>query len=121
MALQLTISHLRFRYATASEWVLQDVSLDLRGGEFVVIAGTSGAGKSTLLNCINGSAVAYGEMHGQIALNGVALTGQPVAQIARSISTVAQDAEGQIVTLDGQHRGVAFRQCAVSIGFVLHY
>jgi hypothetical protein len=60
-------------------------------------------------------------MHGQIALNGVALTGQPVAQIARSISTVAQDAEGQIVTLDGQHRGVAFRQCAVSIGFVLHY
>jgi energy-coupling factor transporter ATP-binding protein EcfA2 len=99
MALQLTISHLRFRYATASEWVLQDVSLDLRGGEFVVIAGTSGAGKSTLLNCINGSAVVYGEMHGQIALNGVALTGQPVAQIARSISTVAQDAEGQIVTL----------------------
>ncbi len=99
MALQLTISHLRFRYATASEWVLQDVSLDLRGGEFVVIAGTSGAGKSTLLNCINGSAVVYGEMHGRIALNGVALTGQPVAQIARSISTVAQDAEGQIVTL----------------------
>jgi energy-coupling factor transport system ATP-binding protein len=69
------------------------VSQEQRGREFVVIAGTSGAGKTTLLNCINGRAVANGEKHGQIALNGVALTGQPVAQIARSISTVAQDAE----------------------------
>ena len=51
MALQLTISHLRFRYATASEWVLQDVSLDLRGGEFVVIAGTSGAAQLYQRQC----------------------------------------------------------------------
>lgn len=99
MALHLTISDLRFRYATARDWTFRGLSLNLCGGEFVVLAGVSGVGKSTLLNCINGSAALAGEMHGQITLDGTPLIGQPVAQIAPLIGTVAQDAEGQIVTL----------------------
>lgn len=34
--------------------VLNDISLDIRQGEVVVILGPSGCGKSTLLRCING-------------------------------------------------------------------
>ncbi|WP_366656114.1 ABC transporter ATP-binding protein [Fodinicurvata sp. EGI_FJ10296] len=34
--------------------VLQDLDLDIRQGEFLVLLGSSGCGKSTLLNCIAG-------------------------------------------------------------------
>jgi putative ABC transport system ATP-binding protein len=35
-------------------WALQDIDLEIGGGEFVAIAGKSGSGKSTLLNMLGG-------------------------------------------------------------------
>src|SRR3974390_533982 len=51
--------------------VLRDVSLTVRRGERIVIAGPSGGGKSTLIRCINAI-----ERHqqGRIIVNGVELT-----------------------------------------------
>ncbi len=40
-------------YPGASAPALDNISMDVRGGEFLVILGPSGAGKSTLLRCIN--------------------------------------------------------------------
>ena len=53
---QLDIRHLGVRYATKTGVVdaLADISLTMRGGEFVVAIGASGCGKTTLLNCIAG-------------------------------------------------------------------
>ncbi|TBR36426.1 ABC transporter ATP-binding protein, partial [Marinomonas agarivorans] len=34
--------------------VLQNLTLDIEKGEFLVLLGSSGCGKSTLLNCIAG-------------------------------------------------------------------
>ena len=46
---------------------LQDVSFDVRQGEFFGIVGRNGSGKSTLLKCLAGI---YGTDTGHIALNG---------------------------------------------------
>ena len=47
----LSISHLTKRFD--DQTILEDLSLEVREGEVVVIVGSSGCGKSTLLRCIN--------------------------------------------------------------------
>ena len=47
----LTIEHLTKQFDNST--VLNDISLQIREGEVVVIVGSSGCGKSTLLRCIN--------------------------------------------------------------------
>lgn len=50
---------------------LENINLDIKKGEFIVISGPSGSGKTTLLNAIGGlDSVSSGE----IILNGVSLT-----------------------------------------------
>lgn len=48
----LQISHLTKKYGETA--VLQDISMEIRKGEVVVVVGPSGCGKSTLLRCMNG-------------------------------------------------------------------
>jgi NitT/TauT family transport system ATP-binding protein len=51
---------------------LQDVSLDVHSGEFLVIVGPSGCGKSTLLDLLGGLGTVSA---GEIAINGEPVTG----------------------------------------------
>jgi len=48
----LRIEHLTKQYPGGTQ-ALDDLSLEVADGEFVVVVGLSGAGKSTLLRCIN--------------------------------------------------------------------
>ena len=52
MASSITIQNMHAAYGAVR--VLEDVSLDVRSGETVVLLGTNGNGKSTLMKCIMG-------------------------------------------------------------------
>ena len=56
--------------------VLRDVQLELRVGEWLVMVGPNGTGKTTLLYCIAGL---LQPLHGEICIEGVSLTKNPVA------------------------------------------
>lgn len=68
---------------------LQDVSLEVRKGETLVIIGPSGSGKSTLLRCISGLESVDG---GSITLQGVRVTDSPALResMRREIGMVFQ-------------------------------
>lgn len=50
----VTLEHVSFAYSKGSKNVLNDVSLDIKPGEYVGIVGPSGCGKSTLLKLLLG-------------------------------------------------------------------
>lgn len=70
---------------------LDDVSVQLRAGRIVCVAGRSGAGKSTLLRCLLGLTQPD---RGRVVLDGVELRKMSAAQrrsFSRSVAAVSQD------------------------------
>jgi NitT/TauT family transport system ATP-binding protein len=73
------------------QWILQDLDLTVREGEFVTVMGSSGAGKSTLLNAI---AQTLQPSAGQILFKGLRIGGADMAPAPgcnRQIGYVTQD------------------------------
>lgn len=50
----ISVHNLRFRYPSTTDFVFDDLSLNIRAGEYVGIVGLSGAGKTTLLRLLLG-------------------------------------------------------------------
>ncbi len=81
--------HKVFHAGTPDERVaIDDVSLDLKRGDFAVIVGGNGAGKSTLLNMLAGEVRVDG---GSILIDGANITPLPTHRRARYVSRVFQD------------------------------
>lgn len=50
----IKITNLTYRYPTAEEPVLKNVSLNVKKGELCAVVGANGSGKTTLCNAIRG-------------------------------------------------------------------
>lgn len=68
----IEIDHISIQFDNTSTDTLQDISLQVKDGEFLCIVGPSGCGKSTLLNIIAGLEKPTA---GQILLDGQTITG----------------------------------------------
>lgn len=70
-----------------SRQALNDISLEVKAGELLVVIGPNGAGKSTLIRAVSG---ALPLVHGSVHVNGLDLSRLSPSQRARQIAVVPQ-------------------------------
>jgi len=97
--LMIRIKNFSFRFKGSERNVLDNVSLNINPGEFIVVTGPSGCGKSTLSLCISGFSSELGTAQGSIDVDGKDVVGGNVFESSALVGIVQQDPESQLVAL----------------------
>ena len=93
------INDLTFSYAAAKgKHSLENVSLTIEQGEFLVLCGKSGSGKSTLLRQLKTVLTPNGKRTGEVLFHGVPLKQVSDRDQSGKIGFVMQNPDDQIVT-----------------------
>ena len=93
-----SIENLSFSYPGREEKTLNDITLEIYKGDYVVLCGQSGSGKTTLLRHLKTVLTPYGQREGRILFDGAPLENFSQGQQACRIGFVMQNPDDQIVT-----------------------
>ena len=85
----IELDHVSFRYSEDTPYVLNDLSMKIRPGEYVAVVGRTGCGKSTLLRLLLGFEKPE---KGSIFYDGKDINSLDPASLRKKIGTVMQDA-----------------------------
>lgn len=93
------IENLSFSYPTSKDKKsLDNVSLKIEKGEYIVLCGKSGSGKTTLLRHLKTVLTPHGKRSGEIFFNGINLKDVDNREQSSKIGYVMQNPDDQIVT-----------------------
>jgi len=97
----IEVRNLSFRYLGSSNYALKNVNLDVRPGEFIVLAGRSGCGKTTLLRCLNGLIPHFyeGDFEGKVLVDGKDTSENPPHILSQIAGMVFQNPDSQLFAL----------------------
>ena len=94
----LQIKNLSFKYPNTNEYALDNISLNIKNGEFVLICGETGCGKTTLLRMLKREIAPFGAKTGDILFDGINQDDIDSVSAASEIGFVFQNPESQVVT-----------------------
>jgi len=96
----LEVAGLTYAYPRAEARALEDVSLEVAPGEFVLLAGRSASGKSTLLKAACGLVPHFhgGEIDGEVRVADFDALSAGPGELAAAVGYLAQDPETQVVS-----------------------
>src|SRR4051812_44164930 len=96
----LAVRGLSYAYARSPERALENISLEIAPGEFVLLAGRSASGKSTLLKAACGLVPHFhgGEIEGEVLVADIDALETGPGELAAAVGYLAQDPETQVVS-----------------------
>ncbi len=105
----IEVHGLSYKYPNSDAAVINNVSLTVEDGEFVVLTGPSGCGKTTLCRCFNGLIPHFygGDLKGEVVVAGLSVREHPISEMAQRVGFVFQNPENQLFALSVE-KDVAF-------------
>lgn len=105
----LSFAEFTYAYPQATTAALDELSIEVERGEFVLVCGNSGSGKSTFLRAISGLVPHHfgGSAAGSAAICGLDLRENSAGELAACCGTLLQDPETQVV-MDSVRAEIAF-------------
>ncbi|MEL7610152.1 MAG: ATP-binding cassette domain-containing protein [Bacillota bacterium] len=96
----LEVKDLYYRYPRTDRYVLEEIDLTIKKGEFLVITGENGAGKTTLSLLLTGiiPQAQGGKMFGDVMVCGLNTKEHPLSILSQRIGIVLEDPETQLFT-----------------------
>ncbi|MFX0020893.1 MAG: energy-coupling factor ABC transporter ATP-binding protein [Candidatus Hermodarchaeota archaeon] len=99
-----------YRYKGNEEYALNNINLNLKENNFILLCGETGSGKTTLIRCMNGLIPQFyaGFYRGEVELwNGKNTAETPIADLSAEIGIVFQNPENQLIAMNVEHE-IAF-------------
>jgi energy-coupling factor transporter ATPase len=98
-----------YTYPGATKPSIENVSITINKGDFVILTGPSGCGKTTLCRCFNGLVPHFynGKLEGTIAVVDLNVADHKIYELARHVGLVFQNPENQLFALSVE-KDVAF-------------
>lgn len=96
----IKLEKVSYRYPRTKKWVLKDINLEIKKGEFIAVMGENGAGKSTLCQCFNSTVPNYhqGTLKGKVEVFGINTRECEVSDLSDKVGMVLEDPEAQLFT-----------------------
>ena len=94
----IKIKNLTYRYPTAEEDILRNVSLSVKKGDLCALVGKNGSGKTTLCNAIRGFVPKFykGDISGEVLVNGKDVQKEEIGSTALEVGFAFQNPFTQI-------------------------
>ncbi len=100
--MNIELNNINFAYPESENGALRGVNLNIKQGEFVLLAGSSGCGKTTITRILNGLIPGFynGRLEGEVRLDGRNINDYKSYELASKIGSVFQNPRTQFFNVD---------------------